>query len=174
MGVFVGRDGNISALRVGIALLILGVVVIVGGFILFQLELRTFQSPLNIELYPGSQQISSVEQGSNSRKIIYVVAATVPEDVMMYYDQRMAEYYGQPLDSPLRDSCIRFPEEGTYDGYAEGVGNVPYEFRCNFNDSGWGGALRFTTVTVQPGVRDDVNNIDMIGSTIITYEQYWD
>lgn len=174
MSVFVGRDGNISVLRVGIALVILGAAVIVGGFVLFQLELRTFKAPLNVDLFPGGQQISSEESGQRSRKVVYVVPATTPEDVMAFYDQRMAEYYDEPLNAISRERCFRFPVADNFDGYVEGAGTVPYEFRCNFNDSGWGGALRYTTVVIQPGVRDDTENIDMTGSTIIIYDQYWD
>ncbi len=94
MAVFVNREGNISLFRVGAALATFGVLVIVGGFLLFQIEQEGFKSPLNIELYPGSQELGTNTLNSTSREVIYAVPEVDTETIASYYDAELMEYEG--------------------------------------------------------------------------------
>jgi hypothetical protein len=173
MSFLVGRDGNISVLRVGAVFGILGLAIIVGGYLLFQLELRTFQSPLNVRVYPNAQQVGQQQIG-DSQTITYMVPGVSPEEVMAYYDELLADHNGENVTSNNRVRCNRYPLEGQFEDYVEGAGIVPYYFLCNFDESGWDGANRSTVINIQPGVRNDALQQDTTGNTMIVYEQYWD
>ncbi len=173
MSFFVGRDGNISVLRVAIVIVILGVAVIIGGFLLFQLELRSFNTPLKVDVFPGAVELGAPNDlPGNNQTIVYQTDAT-PEDVFAFYDRLLAEHNGDSLNSLDRERCNRIPLEGQFEDYVEGSGNVPYQFTCGFTESGWNGAFRDTVIKIQPGVRNDELAQDTTGSTIIVYEQHW-
>lgn len=174
MSILMGRDGNISILRVGTLIAILGVAVVIGGFILFQLEQASFASPLNIDLYPGAESWGENVQAENRRSLYYRVPNTSPDTVMTYYDELLAEHEGVSVLDGQRERCVRNPLEGSFPDYVEGSGNVPFEYNCVFNDAGFDGRLRYTRVRIQPGIRDNATQIDNTGMTVIEYEQYWD
>jgi len=49
-----GRDGNLSFIRVGTIAAIIGILLIVVGIVLFLVDRASRQVPLEIEVYPGA------------------------------------------------------------------------------------------------------------------------
>lgn len=180
MSIFVNREGNISIVRVGTVAAVLGVVVLAGGFILNSLENRKFNSPLNIEIYPGAVEWGERQTSSTSRQLIYRVPGVEPEQVAQFYDELMLEFYDSNPADLDRPQCVRIPRldqnNGIFADYQEGAGNLPYYFSClfeevpRFNSSRY----RFTRVNVQPGVLNSATGTDTRGETVIEYEQDWD
>ncbi|MEQ8677575.1 MAG: hypothetical protein RLP44_13740 [Aggregatilineales bacterium] len=175
MAVFVNREGNISLFRVGAALAIFGILVIVGGFLLFQVEQQGYKSPLNIELYPGSQELGISSQNRTTRTVIYTIPDAESEAVADYYDEKLVEHDGTNANSLNRERCLRFPsaEGEIFEDFVEGAGVVPYYYRCLFNDTGLN-VTRWTTVTIHPGVLNSETGMDTRGTTVVTYEQRWE
>jgi hypothetical protein len=93
--------------------------------------------------------------------------------VAEYYQGKLDDFYGNnPLD-PVREKCVRTPSAGNFPDYVEGAGMVPFQFKCEFSDNTFN-ANRYTTVTIQPGVRDDEAGTDYTGATLIQYGQSWE
>jgi hypothetical protein len=173
MSIFVSKKGGFSVFRIGVGLAIFGLVVIAGGFILFQVDQQKFKSPLNIDLYPGAESFGETSRQSNSRELVYRVQSTDPSVVAEYYQGKLDDFYGNnPLD-PVRENCVRTPSAGNFPDYVEGAGMVPFQFKCEFSDNTFN-ANRYTTVTIQPGVRDDEAGTDYTGATLIQYGQSWE
>jgi hypothetical protein len=173
MSIFVSRKGGFSVFRIGFALAIFGLVVIAGGFILFQVDQQKYKSPLSIDLYTGSEPFGETSRQSNSRELVYRVQGVDANVVADYYQSKLDDFYdNNPLD-PAREKCVRTPNAGNFPDYVEGAGTVPYQFRCEFAESTFN-ANRSTTVTIQPGVRDDDAGTDNTGATIIQYGQLWE
>lgn len=173
MSVFVGRDGNISTFRIGLLLSAVGVLAIIGGYVIFQLDVERRRSPLFIDLYPNAEEWFTQDLGGAAQKVVYRVADTEPETVASFYQAEFDDGYRDEED---RDNagCVRTPIIGEFPDYEEGSGNLPYFYRCVFDDSTLG-AVRFTTVTIEPGLRNDnaEQPYDNTGMTVITYEQVW-
>ncbi len=175
MAVFVNREGNISLFRVGAALATFGILVIVGGFLIFQVEQQGYKSPLNIDLYPGSQELGTNTLNSTSRVVIYTVPDADTESVAAYYDDKLVEHEGSNANDLNRERCLRFPAGNgeIFSDFEEGTGVVPYFYRCIFNDSGLN-VTRWTQVTIHPGVINNETGMDTRGMTVIEYEQRWE
>ena len=175
MAVFVNREGNISMIRVGIALVGLGVLVIIGGFVLFQIEQQRFKSPLSVDLYPGAQERGMDRETNTTRRLIFYVPDVEPMVVADHYNAELLEHTGESANDLDRERCRRNPasEDETFSDYEEGAGVVPYQYSCVFNETGFN-AHRFTQVTIQPGVRNDATGTDTTGQTVIIYEQRWE
>ncbi len=175
MAVFVNREGNLSMLRIGIALVGFGVVVIIGGFLLFQIEQQRYKSPLSIDTYPEAQELGINRITSTAREVIYTVTDTDPSTVADFYDDLLIEHEGTSANDINREQCLRFPpgDGEIFDDFQEGTGVMPYFYRCIFNDTGFN-ASRLTQVTVAPGVLNNTTGNDFRGLTMITYEQQWE
>jgi hypothetical protein len=187
MGLLVNRDGSISIVRIGIGAALLGVLIFVGGFIWVRLEEGRFDSPLFIDVYPGAVEWYREERPGNSQRVFYLVEGATPEDVQAYYQNLLFEREGidpedfNPIDPQGVERCIRFPSSDpteVFDEAVPGSGLYPYHFTCLFNDaSQFGGSgSRETTVTIAPGIRNDVVEVpyDHTGKVMITYDQRWD
>lgn len=187
MNLIMNRKGNVSFFRLGMAFGVLGIIVIIGGIILFNFEQQRFESPLEVELYPGAADWGERPMTRFSRQLLYQVSNADPSEVARFYDEKMMDHYDTNADDFERESCERFPRstgvdplapfdanvEDPLEGYAAGAGLVPYYFRCEFSETGismtGSGLHRATTVTIQPGVPETGTE----GLTVIIYDQTW-
>lgn len=161
MGIF-GRDGNISIIRVGTLAALLGVLLVVGGIVLFYLDRASHQAPLQIEPYAGAVQVGIANRSDISRSVVYQIKNTTPEDVSNYYQQKLNQFYGNS-----EETCKRFPSVGNFPEYDQGKPDVvPYYFACLFDGSGFQ-ITQYTRVNIQPGIKD------YTGSVVVEYDQNW-
>jgi hypothetical protein len=172
MSIFVRRDGGISVVRVGMAFGLLGIALIAGGFIALTMEQAQRRTPFEVELYPTAYELSVEEGRGNSRTVVYRVDNATAEEVAAHYQTRLDDHYSNRPGDPNRERCIRNPASGEFRDYRPGAGNVPFYFRCEFDNSTFN-ADQSTTVTIQPGVRFDAENVNYEGATFIIYEQFW-
>lgn len=164
MRFFLGRDGNLSMLRIGTLVAILGVLVVVVGFILVQVDLATRRSPLQVEPFPGSEEWYAQERGANSRVVVYRIPNITAEEVATYYRGELAEFYG----SAENQDCVRFPTAGNYEEFNRGEAVPPYRFSCMFDRSGFQ-TSQYTRVNIEPGIAANESE----GYTLVEYEQFW-
>ena len=177
MSVFMSREGGISIFRVGIFMGIVGLLVIVGGFVLLEFERAARRSPLNVDVYPGAMQIHQ-EDGSNSRVRGFQVAGSDDGTigaVVGHYQAELNSYYGNDPRDPGRELCDRNPDEGEFPGFEPGNGTIAFEFYCVFDDDSDLAGQRQTTIRIYPGNRDDTDTdgFNSTNSTIIEYTEFW-
>lgn len=181
MAFITDKNGNLSLFRVGMTIAFVGLLFAIGSFVLFQWDLARRQSPLFIDLYPGATEYGEVTRlGVTSQRVSYRVIGIDAETVAEFYQREMRDF-----DSDER--CIRNPDldfadndandannDGVFDDYVEGEGTVPFVYRCVFDNSSFN-VQQFTTVTIEPGVRNDGPEtvFNFIGDTFVHYEQFW-
>ncbi len=169
MSFLTGRDGQISVVRVGTIVAIIGVLLIVFAAVAFYFDQTSRQVPLEIEPYPGAESMGNPEPQGTTRNLFFIVPNTAPEEVVQYYQQMMDSQYGD-----TGESCIRFPDETSVYPNPNNLPNVaPYEFICLFDRSGFY-ATQFTRVRIQPGLPDSDPALSQEGNTLIEYLQRWD
>jgi hypothetical protein len=172
MSVFVNREGNISIFRVGLGIGMLGIIFVVGGLVLFTVEQAQRKSPFHVEVFPSAVEWYTEEFRGNSRRIVYQIEDTPAQEIAIFYQQRLDQHYNNRPGDPRREQCVRTPVQGNYPDYVPGTGIVPYIYRCEFDNSTFN-ANQSTTVTIQPGVRNDTESTDYEGLTFIIYDQIW-
>jgi hypothetical protein len=159
-----GRDGNISIIRIGTLAAILGILIILGGVVLFFVDRASHQVPLEIAPYPGSTEWYRFDRSNTSQSIFFRVPAVTAEEVAVYYQQKLTEFYGTS-----EDRCVRNPFSGNYPEYDQGVPNIaPYQISCMFDRSGFQ-VSQYTRINIQPGVVSNGSE----GMIIIEHEQTW-
>lgn len=159
-----GRDGNVSFIRVGTIAAILGLLVIVGGIAFFFVDRAQHQRPYDIDPYPGATLWFSKPLTGNSRQVVYRVQGATPDEVAAYYQQKLTQLSGSD-----GDPCLRFPSVGNYDGFDKGdKSSIPFRYSCMFDRSGFQ-ISQYTRVNIEPGV--EANN--SVGMVVIENEQYW-
>lgn len=171
--IFLSRDGNVSVFKIGVAIAIVGVLLVVGGFVLAAIEQNSFRSPLEVPV-PPETTLLAIDEISASNRIVFYESLLEPEEVYRYYDRLLAEYEGVDINDPNRERCIRNPSRGEFESYTPGNGSVPYQYRCQFQQISLLGIDKATTITIQPGVRNDATGENFEGKTRIDYEQYWE
>lgn len=154
--------------RLSLIVGIFGILVIIGGAIIFSLEQASQRAPLEIAPPPNAELYIQEDLSGAARRLYYLVPDTTPEDISTYYNQIMVDFYGNDSGA---ERCRRLPITGNYDGYVEGNGMLPYNFRCLFDSSSFQ-SDRYTQVDIQPGVLHPDGN-DNRGSVIIEYLQQW-
>jgi hypothetical protein len=162
MNFLVGRDGNISIIRVGSIAAILGIIFVVGGILLFFVDRASHQVPYDIEPYPGAVKWGEQPQSSTSRRVIYRIQGATIEDVAAYYQKKLTEV-------SAGDACLRSPPTGNYDTYDGGDRSIPpYRFYCMFDRSGFQ-ITQYTRVNIEPGVESN----ESVGMILVEYAQNW-
>ncbi|MEP6987315.1 MAG: hypothetical protein ABI970_17050 [Chloroflexota bacterium] len=160
-----GRDGNISVIRVGTIAAIIGVLVILSGIGLFFADRAAHQRPYEVDPYPGSTVWYTTNRATNARLVVYRVPGASADDVAAYYQKKLTELSGTGTD----DRCIRFPASGNYDDYNKGDKTVvPYHYSCMFDRSGFQ-ISQYTRVNIEPGIEGNKS----LGMVIIQNEQFW-
>ncbi len=159
-----GRDGNLSIIRVGTIAVIIGILVILGGVAFFFIDRASHQRPYEIDPYPGASVWFTKSLASNARQVVYRVTGVSADEVAAYYEQKLEQTEGSNADP-----CIRFPSVGNYEAYDKGDrSGVPYRYSCMFDRSGFQ-ISQFTRVNIEPGI--EANN--SVGMVVIENEQYW-
>jgi hypothetical protein len=162
-----GRDGNISVIRIGTLAAIVGILLIVGAIAFFFIDRASHQVPLEIEPYPGATVGGRVPHSKTSQTEYFQIPNVSPEDVVAYYQGKMDSFYGPNTEPELRE-CKRFPAVGEQLEYQRGdPGITPYQYTCLFDSSGFF-ISQTTTVIIQPGI--DKNK----GITIVAHDQSWE
>ncbi len=180
MGIFLNRDGGVSVFRIGVAAAVLGVLVIIGGYLLASIDQARRQAPFFIDVYPGAEQWYRSEISPTRQQVVYRVQGADPQAVSDFYQRKLDEHYdNSPADSN-REQCVRNPARGEFSDYEEGSGNLPFLFTCVFDNSltsglGTSGATQFTEVRIEPGVKDNTADppTDNTGWVMIIYNQAW-
>lgn len=160
-----GRDGNISVIRIGTIAVIIGILVILGGIAFYFIDRASHQRPFEIDPYPGATVWFTKTLASNARQVVYRVKGASADDVAAYYQQKLSQ-----IEGGNADPCLRFPSVGNYETYNKGGANagVPYRYSCMFDRSGFQ-ISQFTRVNIEPGI--EANN--SVGMVVIENEQYW-
>lgn len=167
------REGNISIFRLGLIAAGIGIVALVIGIIALVTDQNSYRAPLEIAPYPGAE--SRGEQALSPREKIqyFAVPGVTIEQVAAYYQGLLDQHYGQNASTPdgERQVCVRI------DTFEEGVvSEVPVEYRCVFNRSGFGfgGSLyQTTTVIIQPGLPNADPARNTAGMIVIGHRQEW-
>ena len=159
-----GRDGNVSFIRLGTLAAIIGVLIILGGLALFFIDRSSRQRPFEIEPPPNSTLWFRTERGSSARQVVYRVQNANADDVAAYYQKKLLELAGNN-----GDSCIRFPSVGNYTEYDSGNKDIPpFRWSCMFDNSSFQ-ASQSTRVNIEPGTEAN----DSVGMVVVENEQYW-
>jgi hypothetical protein len=168
------RDSGFSLFRMSMIAAVIGGLFLVGAFVLTQVDTANQRQPLNVEPPAGAELRLEEDMGGAARNLYYFVPNMSAEEVASYYDQRLRDFYGG--DITPSDICQRSPSQGNFDGYTEGSGMIPYQFKCLFGSSS-GNPLspsdRTTEILVQPGVRNDATGMDNTGGVVVEYYQRW-
>ncbi|MBI5669183.1 MAG: hypothetical protein HZC41_14355 [Chloroflexi bacterium] len=163
-----GRDGNISIIRVGTIAAIIGILVIIGGVVSFFIDRASHQVPLEIEVYPGAVLWGQRTHSGTARTVYYQVANASPDEVKDFYQQKMDQFYPSDVELELR-TCKRSPLSGNFPEYDRGEpGVAAYQWSCMFDRSGFQ-ITQSTRVNIQPGIQSN----GTAGLTIVEYEQVW-
>ncbi len=165
MSVLVGRDGNISLLRLGTLGGIIGIVAVVGGILSFVLDRNSRMAPYSVPVFPNAQQLAGypLALSETSQRIVYSVGGTTAEDVAAYYQQKLSEFSGNT------ERCVRNPASGNFAEFDQGVADVPpFQISCLFDNSGFN-SMQITRINVQPGVASQQTE----GMVLIEYIQEW-
>ncbi|MBI1279488.1 MAG: hypothetical protein GC179_15265 [Anaerolineaceae bacterium] len=159
-----GRDGNISVIRIGTIAVIIGILVILGGVAFFFIDRASHQRPYEIEPYPGAAVWYTKSLASNARQVVYRVQGVSVDDVAAYYQQKLEQ-----IEGGNADPCLRFPSTGNYPSYDKGdKSGVPYRYSCMFDRSSFQ-ISQSTRVNIEPGI--EANN--SVGMVVIENEQHW-
>lgn len=159
-----GRDGNVSFIRLGTLAAILGVLIILGGLALFFIDRASHQRPYEIDPPPNSTLWFRAERSASARQVVYRVQSPSADDVAAYYQKKLLELAGNS-----GEACIRFPSTGNYTEYDNGNREIPpYRWSCMFDNSGFQ-VSQSTRVNIEPGTEAN-NSVDMV---VVEYEQYW-
>ena len=162
MNFLLGRDGSISVLRVGAFAAIFGIIMIVGGILLFYIDRASHQIPYDIDPYPGAVRWIEQPQSETSRRVVYRVEGASVDDVAAYYQKKLTEL-------SAGDACVRDPSTGNFDVYDRGDRSIPpYRYYCMFDRSGFQ-ITQTTRVNIEPGVASN-NSVGMI---LVEYAQNW-
>jgi hypothetical protein len=166
MSFIVGRDGDISLLRVGAIIAVVGILLIGGGIAAFFFDQNSYKAPLEIEPYPGATPWGSTRETSSTRRTVYLVDGATPEDVEAYYQQKLSDLDGEEA------ACQRNPSVGEIEAAKADSSVVPYTFKCLFQRSGLR-ASQTTTVTIQPGVFNADPEMNTQGKTVVEHSERW-
>ena len=173
MGFLMGRDGNLSIVRVSILIGVVGLLLVGAGFLSFTMDQQSRRQPLMINLPAGAQEWGlPSELGLGWRRVFFRADGADIDQIARFYDERMLEHYGTRANEPQRESCNRFPPAGNFADYEPGTDKIPFQYTCMFDRSGLN-STQWTQVTIQPGVfnADPVRNSE--GAVVIVYEQRW-
>lgn len=172
MNWFFDKNGNLSTIRVSIGVAVLGAIVLVGGFFLFQLEIRNAQQPLNVDP-PSEATLIAVDDAryAQGARYVFYTATLDADQLAAYYDRKLAEFQRTELNNSQRDRCVRTPTTGTIAGYVAGNGSLPFFWQCLFDNTNI--YNQSTLIRIYPGQRNDSTGENYEGVTRIDYEQFW-
>lgn len=173
MSMFLNREGNISVFRVGVLMALLGVIAVIAGLVFWQLEIERRKSAFNVPVYPEATEVRRDEMEGQPQRVIYYTTEASPSAVAEHYQQELDDHTGQdPNATNKPETCERTPANGNFEDYEPGSGNLPFYYRCVFDNS-FLNYDHLTVVHIEPGVRNEAEDSDNTGQTIILYDQRW-
>lgn len=172
MSWFLDKRGDISPFKVAVAVAIFGGLIFVGGYIIFDLELRNARQPLNIDIPPNTELVAIDDTNlAIGRRLVFYKTSLPPEEVANFYDRALAQFQNEPVETNMRERCRRQPREGDFRNYKPGDGSLPFYWDCLFDNSQVYDQL--TSIRIYPGQRNDATGENFEGSTRIDYDQSW-
>ena len=161
------RSGGISVVRAGLLAGAIGLILVVLGVAAFFADQASHRGPFDIVAYPGAEPWGTGQVTQTSRQLFYKTASASPEEVMQYYQQKLAEHTGNS-----QEHCIRNPPTGQAPPSDNIANTIPYQYVCLFDNSGFR-ATQYTRVLIYPGTWNEEAFFNAEGQTVIMYEQYW-
>jgi hypothetical protein len=169
MAFFSSRGGDISIVRVGLFFGVLGLVIIVSGYVVYGFEQASYRHPLEVAP-PQDATLIAQEAVSEGARRLYYQSNQSPEDIVEYYNAQLREYYSAE-DFVACQRSPRAPQ--MFANYHAGNGVIPYQFTCAFDRSTVGGS-QTTTIVIHPGVRNNATGENFEGTSRIEYTQVWE
>jgi hypothetical protein len=162
-----------SIIRIATIVALIGVLAIVLGVAAFFVDQVSYKTPLDIAPYPsaipwGIAQVITTTQ----RNIFFQIPGVDAAEVASYYQQKLDEHYGQNVNNPDRERCVRVPAQGVFEDSLTSNEIVPYQFVCVFGRFGFNSSQQ-TIVTIQPGLPNEDPAKNTEGVTVVQYEQTW-
>ncbi len=153
--------------RVAIIAAVIGVILVIGGFITYNNEVQSRRVPLEVEPYPNAQPWGvPVERSSTVRSFFYLVENATVEQVVLYYEGLLSQFD----TSTVR--CVRTPAVGEIPIDPNVPTSVPYKYDCLFDRSSFN-ATQYTQITIFPGRESSDPFYDNEGKVVINYQQVW-
>lgn len=161
------RQSGVSVVRIALIIGILGVVIILGWSVwFFGFDQASRRQPFEVQVYPGAEYWGENEVLTGSRNLFYRTQ-DLPEAVANFYQDKLNEHYGN-----RQEICVRIPPEGVMPGSENDATQLPYQFTCVFDRSGFN-ATQYTQVIIHPGRFNSDPFLNAEGTTVIKYEQIW-
>jgi hypothetical protein len=161
------RRGGFPLFRVGVLVGIFGAILVIGGIVAFFSDQASRQAPLEVEPFPGAEFWGYGDQSVGGQTVFYRVSGALPEDVAIYYEERLDAHAGDP-----NENCVRVPDSGEFDVYDASRGEVPFLYKCLFDRSGFN-QTQYTEVIVMPGLPNENPEYNTEGMTVVQYNQRW-
>jgi hypothetical protein len=161
------KSGGISVFRLGLIGGVIGLLLVGLGVGAFYADQSSRRGPFEPPLYPGAEPWGTGAVEQTSRELFYRVPDVPAEQVAQFYQQKMAEHYGNN-----QEHCVRMPPSGNAPTSASVPNFIPFQFTCVFDNSGLNSS-QYTRVLVYPGSYHEDPFMNSEGDTVILYEQHW-
>lgn len=155
------KSSGLSVIKIGLIAGGIGIAMVVIGALAFTNDQAARRTPFNISPYPGAQEWGTSDETNYSRSVFYRVPDVVPEDIVVYYQDKLNQHTGDN-----GEECVRFPQSGSMPLDPNNPRAIPYEYRCLFDNSGFQ-TTQYTQVRIYPGFGESD------GQTVIEYQQRW-
>lgn len=161
------RRGGLSIVRLGLIAGVIGLLLVGVGFATFYADQSSRRGPFEPPLYPGAEAWGTGNVTATSRELFYRVPDVGAETVAGFYQQKMAEHYGNN-----QEHCVRMPPSGQAPTSASVPNFIPFQYTCVFDNSGLNSS-QYTRVLIYPGTASEDPFMNSVGQTVILYEQHW-
>jgi hypothetical protein len=158
-----------SAVRIGIIMGIIGIVLLGAGVFSFYADVQSRRAPLDVALFPQAQQWGFTDGGTGRRTTYFRAPGVDPVAIAAFYQAEMQRFYGTASDA---ERCIRNPSVGDNPVPADIPNAIPFEYRCMFDRSGMG-ASQYTLIRIYPGLANANPELDAAGAAVVVVEQVW-
>jgi hypothetical protein len=161
------RKDGFSIIRIGLIAGVVGIILIGLGFVAFLTDQASRRVPFAVAVYPTAQEWGMTDVTTFSRKVLYRVTDSTPEQVALFYQQELNAHNGSN-----DELCVRLPPTGEYVVPENEPYMLRYQYTCVFDNSGFN-ATQYTIVKIYPGYFHPDPTLDTRGLTIIEFEQNW-
>ena len=161
------KRGGISIVRLGLIAGLIGLLLVGAGVASFYADQSSRRAPFEPPLYPGAEAWGTGTVTQTSRELFYRIPDVGAEEVAQFYQQKMAEHYGNN-----QEHCVRMPPAGQAPTSASVPNFIPFQYTCVFDNSGLNSS-QYTRVLIYPGTYSDDPFMNSVGQTVVLYEQHW-
>lgn len=155
------KSSGLSIIKIGLIAGGIGIAMVIIGALAFTSDQAARRTPFNIAPYPAAEEWGISNETNYSRVVFYRVPAVAPEDIVVYYQDKLNQHTGDGVEE-----CVRFPQSGSMPLDSNNPRAIPYEYRCLFDNSGFQ-TTQYTQVRIYPGFGEST------GQTVIEYQQRW-